>query len=525
MFYPLADTIFAFMQRFFERIDELAGTTDESGVARWLDRTAFIFVTLMVVTSPHSIAASQSSWLIALTATVFRLLLKPWRSIRPRALDIAFWSLFGWSALTAALSYAPDISYGKLRSVSLFLVFCLVSANLRNLRAIYFLGFALILSCMVNVVWTPVERIIGRGIEVHGLAPDGALARNGVAEGDTLLMADGKKIWSPEALVTRVEQNGSVKLVVYKLDYTIEFELKNTDLVAGDSAMSRLGFESWKHSRNWRSQGFFSHYTTYAEVIQMIASLTLGFLVAFFRRRREDKNDESESGPVMRRLESAPFLLIALGGLCLALLMTVTRASQLAFLVSTLSIILLGAGRKWFLRALIVVVPVTVIGLFVLQQTRQVGFFDSTDNSITWRETVWREGFNLWTSSPHNFIVGVGMDSIKRYAGEWHLFDNGRLPMGHFHSTPLQLAVERGLPALLLWILILAIYGRTMWRAIKTSRGSDWRTVGLLLGCTGAFVGFLTSGMVHYNLGDGEVAMVFYLLMGFGIRSAEIERG
>ena len=37
---------------------------------------------------------------------------------------------------------------------------------------------------------------------------------------------------------------GSVKLVVYKLDYTIEFELKNTDLVAGNSPSARLGFEN-----------------------------------------------------------------------------------------------------------------------------------------------------------------------------------------------------------------------------------------------------------------------------------------
>ena len=34
---------------------------------------------------------------------------------------------------------------------------------------------------------------------------------------------------------------------------------------------------------------------------------------------------------------------------------------------------------------------------------------------------------------------GVGMDSIKRYAKDWRLFDDGKLPTGHFHSTPLQL--------------------------------------------------------------------------------------
>ena len=37
---------------------------------------------------------------------------------------------------------------------------------------------------------------------------------------------------------------------------------------------------------------------------------------------------------------------------------------------------------------------------------------------------------------------------------------------------------------------------------------------GIILGCFGGLIGFFTSGLVHYNLGDSEVAMVFYLLMG-----------
>jgi O-antigen ligase len=125
------------------------------------------------------------------------------------------------------------------------------------------------------------------------------------------------------------------------------------------------------------------------------------------------------------------------------------------------------------------------------------------------------------------------MDSIKRYAGEWRLFDDGRLPMGHFHSTPIQLLVERGFPALLLWLWILFLYGKTLFREIQNSKfkiqnsetenssfilhPSSLRK-GVLLGCFGGLVGFFASGIVHYNLGDAEVVMVFFLLMGLGIK-------
>jgi O-antigen ligase len=109
------------------------------------------------------------------------------------------------------------------------------------------------------------------------------------------------------------------------------------------------------------------------------------------------------------------------------------------------------------------------------------------------------------------------MDSIQRFWREWNLYDGGRLPRGHFHSTPLQLAVERGLPALLIWLWIAGIYTRTVLKGLKRNGIENWRRRGILLGSLGGLVGFFTSGLVHYNLGDQEVAMVFFLLMGFGV--------
>ncbi len=45
----------------------------------------------------------------------------------------------------------------------------------------------------------------------------------------------------------------------------------------------------------------------------------------------------------------------------------------------------------------------------------------------------------------------------------------------------------------------------------------SWIEKGIVLGCFGGLVGFFTSGLVHYNLGDQEVAMVFFMLMGLGV--------
>ncbi|MDI1240774.1 MAG: O-antigen ligase family protein, partial [bacterium] len=162
-------------------------------------------------------------------------------------------------------------------------------------------------------------------------------------------------------------------------------------------------------------------------------------------------------------------------------------------------------------------------GLFYLQQQRDVGFFDTNDGSIQWRQMMWRDGLHLLQESPRHVLVGVGMDSIKIHWAEWGFFDKGWQPMGHFHSTPLQLAVERGIPALLIWLIVLGLYARTLWQGLQlSSRGSDWRSRGILLGCMGALIGFFASGLVHYNLGDQEVAMVFFILMAFGVKLSKL---
>ncbi len=48
--------------------------------------------------------------------------------------------------------------------------------------------------------------------------------------------------------------------------------------------------------------------------------------------------------------------------------------------------------------------------------------------------------------------------------------------------------------------------------------------MGVVLGALGALTGFCVSSIVHFNLGDGEVAMTLWLVLGAafsGIKGAE----
>ena len=91
------------------------------------------------------------------------------------------------------------------------------------------------------------------------------------------------------------------------------------------------------------------------------------------------------------------------------------------------------------------------------------------------------------------------------------------MPWGHMHSDYLQIALERGVPALLVWLALIGAYARTLWRTRRLVPNENWIERGIVLGSLGGLLGFMTSGVVHYNWGDSEVVMILYLLMGLSL--------
>ena len=68
---------------------------------------------------------------------------------------------------------------------------------------------------------------------------------------------------------------------------------------------------------------------------------------------------------------------------------------------------------------------------------------------------------------------------------------------------------------LLLWLWMMMLFWLTIARAERrTADLSDTNSYGILLGTLGALTGFLVSSLVNYNYGDGEVAMLFWFLVG-----------
>ena len=481
----------------------------------YIDRGIIGCLFLLAIAAPHSIAATQVAWGVGVLLWVARFFVRPRPKVFRTPIDYALLGLFILTFISALFSYDQAESIGKLRSASLFTIVYLVAENVASRRVLRLLVLTLVASCLVNVVFTFGEYAVGRGVKVEGLRAESPLSIAGVRDGDTILEVDGATVSNDRELIDKLATSSgtnarsSARVRVYRVEAFPEFAVERGRLLEGTTGAARLGFARWSAGRDWRAAGFYGHYVTYAEVLQLIASLALGLFIA--RRRKL-----SWPGVV---------LVVALFGFCGALLLTVTRASWLGLLASAFVIVLIGASRRTLVAMSLVAVPLVVAGLFVLQQKRQVGFLDKRDGSTAWRLMVYRESVDLLFREPRHMIVGVGMDSIKTHYREFDLFDHGRQAIGHLHSTPLQLAVERGLPAMFVWLALIVIYARMLWRLARDGVIKDWVERGLVLGALGGLAGFVASGMVHYNLGDSEVSMIFYFVMGLTLVVERWTRG
>ncbi|MCV4697038.1 hypothetical protein OFB92_28440, partial [Escherichia coli] len=70
------------MSRYTVYLDTLAETNNTAGAALFFRRTAFVFLLVMAAAAPHSIAATQTAWLIGMTSWIIGLFLGPAQKLK-----------------------------------------------------------------------------------------------------------------------------------------------------------------------------------------------------------------------------------------------------------------------------------------------------------------------------------------------------------------------------------------------------------------------------------------------------------
>jgi len=78
----------------------------------------------------------------------------------------------------------------------------------------------------------------------------------------------------------------------------------------------------------------------------------------------------------------------------------------------------------------------------------------------------------------------------------------------HLHNVPLQIAAERGLPALAAWLWFVAAAAIGLWRRFRDDRVRYLAAAGM-----GALAAMLAAGFFEYNFGDSEFLVTLLILL------------
>ncbi len=232
-----------------------------------------------------------------------------------------------------------------------------------------------------------------------------------------------------------------------------------------------------------RPQGAMGHYMTYSGLLMLV--IVTGAARLLFR-----KSDRLWTALVM------PALLVALA-------LTLTRSAWVGTFVGLAVLFTL---RDFRMLALLPIVAAVFVALAPASVTDRVySMFDVNDPSNRDRVAMMHSGVRMVKDRP---LTGVGPNMIPRVYAHYRdpMAVNATNP--HLHNVPLQIAAERGLPALAAWLWFLVVAVRQLWRRF---RGSEMPS--LAAGALAALASMLAAGFFEYNFGDSEFLMLLLVLI------------
>jgi hypothetical protein len=460
----------------------------QSSLANLGQRIALAGLVIYVIFAPHSVAASASGAVIAGIGWLVRTVATGRLGLRRSKFDLIIVLLLLWTVVSSLLSEEPRISIAKIHASWVVFLFYVTRAVLTR-RSILPLVALLILSGCAGALYSAFDLLRGRGVVVESLAAGSPFYQVGIQPGDTIWRIGKRRVYSVadvDQALTETPANTTVGII------SRGEQVERPLTIAGNSISGIVGSE---RNHRFRASGWTRHYDTFAELLQMIAQLALGLALAHLRNHGANK---------YFKIAIAATALLTLG-----LIFTAMRTVIVAFVIAA-SVIAFRSLRATFKVVFtFALFFVLAFGAVVVWQTRDRNALLLGDPSSSLRWQVARAGLSRIPIHP---IFGHGMEAMKLHWNEWGFPGKDML---HLHSTPLQLAFDRGLPMLALWLWLVIAFWLMIARKERTIADlSDTNSYGILLGTLGALTGFLISSLANYNYGDAEVAMMFWFLMG-----------
>ncbi len=472
----------------------------QSRWTRYLDPAIFGFLMLFAIMLPHSIKGAERAWKIALVLWLLKLVIERVRPLtQPLAAPLLAYVAF--SSISSTLSPDPYLSWDRMKVACLFLAGIVVAQNLKRLSQVRWLLLLLVFSGFSAALYTGWQYTYGVGVRLVEFPESSRLGQLGFAPGDVITSFGGHKVHAPEQLERAVELTPATTKVEVAFFRGLGFKKYVLPATSGDFRSSGFGTASVKLDRGKpiRAQGTLGHYVVFAEMLMQVGCMAWALFLSTRRGQTEWKL----------------LLALAFAGITAALFATSTRASLGGLLLGCIVSLLMLSARKARIFGLIALAAILVVASLWIWHSRQAEWGNGGDISSHFRVLMWEDGVRLVREHPW---FGIGMDTVRVHYREWNI--RGFIQynvVSHFHSTYLQIAVERGIPALLAWLWFCVAYFLLLVRLIRRARGQNRFATGAAAGALAAFVGFSFTSLFHYSLGEESLALITFFYFGVAV--------
>lgn len=248
-----------------------------------------------------------------------------------------------------------------------------------------------------------------------------------------------------------------------------------------------FGFDSEAN----RPASTLSHYMTYSGVLMLVTCATVARLT-FYR------------GEWIWPAIALPALVVALGA-------TLTRN---AYIGTAVALMVLLAIRRLRLALIVPVVGIALIAVAPAGiRDRVFSIVDPSNPTNRDRVAMMKAGAGIIGDHP---FFGVGPEMVQRVYEQYRPADYVNETNPHLHNVPLQIAAERGLPALAAWLWFVVVAGRDLLRQARRGPSQAVAAAGLA-----SLVAMLVAGLFEYNFGDSEFLMLFLGLITLPFAAAQ----
>ncbi|MGH9386892.1 MAG: O-antigen ligase family protein [Vicinamibacterales bacterium] len=232
-----------------------------------------------------------------------------------------------------------------------------------------------------------------------------------------------------------------------------------------------------------RPQGALSHWMTYSGTLMLVVCAAVSRLLFDTKGRI--------------------WAAVIMPALIVSLMVTLTRTAMVGVAVGVGALLL---SRDFRLLAVLPILAAIVIALAPASVTNRVySIIDLNDPTRRDRLAMLQAGVSMIQDHP---LTGVGPNEIERVYPVYRVPGAVQASNPHLHNVPIQIAAERGLPALGAWLWFVITAGAGLIKLLRRSRHRTLAAAGL-----GSLVAALSAGLFEYNFGDSEFLMLLLTMI------------